>query len=234
MYQGPRNPRTGVQIYPGFVPGSEASPEFTGRMSMAYGWTLIQGPLARQYAVPLLKNMVFGQDWDWKTFDFDKDVSKVDAVLHAKIDATNADLRAFQARGGKMIMTQGWGDPFNAQTLPIEYREKVIDVFAARDGKANAEKIVDGFFRLFMAPGMSHCMGGPGPSKFDALAALREWVENGRAPEELVAHKIDILSGAPPKKPMSRLLCPYPQTARWTGKGSTNDSSNFICRGPDR
>jgi feruloyl esterase len=232
MYEGPRDPRTGAQIYPGFVPGSEASPEFTGRLADAYGWSLIEGPLARQYAIPLLKNMVFGKDWNWKTFDWDRDVARVDRAVHADIDAVNPDLRAFQAHGGKLIMTQGWGDPFNAQTLPIEYRVQVIAVFAAHEGRRQAQRTVNGFFRLFMAPGMSHCVGGPGPSQTDALAAVRAWVETGKAPTRLIAKKISF-SGEPPAPPMSRPLCPYPQIADWTGKGPRNEASNFICATPN-
>lgn len=229
LYRGPRNPRTGEQIYPGFVPGSEASPLFTGPLSSAYGWTLIQKPLAEQYAVPLLKNLAFGEQWDWRTFDFDKDVARFDAAVHAKIDAVSPDLRAFQALGGKLIMVQGWGDPLNAQTLPIGYRDGVIKLFA-RQGKASA--VVASFFRLFMAPGMSHCMGGPGPSKFDLLGPLRDWVEKGRAPDRMVATKVDIFAGGNAGGTMTRPLCPYPQITRWTGTGSTNDAANFMCAAP--
>ncbi len=232
MYQGPRNPRTGRQIYPGFVRGSEASSQFTGRLAAAYGWSLIQGPLATQYAIPLLKNMVFGPKWNWKTFDFDRDVRRVDRRVHDEIDSVNPDLRAFQAGSGKLIMTQGWGDPFNAQTFPIEYREQVIRVFANQESGKQARRTVDAFFRLFMAPGMGHCMGGPGPSKTDALDALRAWVENGKAPDRLVAQKITLPGGKPSVPPMSRPLCPYPEVARWTGKGSTNNAGNFVCTAP--
>ncbi|HET7100409.1 MAG TPA: tannase/feruloyl esterase family alpha/beta hydrolase, partial [Terriglobia bacterium] len=228
MYQGPRNPHTGAQIYPGFVPGSEASPEFTGRLANAYGWSLIQGPLATQYAIPLLKNMVFGDDWNWKSFDFDHDAIRVDQAIHADIDATNPDLRGFHEHGGKLIMTQGWGDPFNAQTYPIKYRDQVIGVFAAHEGKAKATSTVDGFFRLFMAPGMGHCMGGPGPSKVDALTAVRAWVETGKAPDFMVAQRMNF-PGAAASPPMSRPLCPYPGIARWAGTGSTNEAKNFVC-----
>ncbi len=229
IYQGPRNPRTGKPIYPGFVPGSESTLEPAA--GMPYGWTFIQGPLATQYAVPLLQNMVFGDKWDWKTFDFDKDVDRLDAAMHDKIDATNPDLSAFQARDGKLLMVQGWGDPLNAQTLPIEYRDAVVAHLAQRYGKAKATAMVDGFFRLFMAPGMSHCMGGPGPSKFDALAALQDWVENGHPPQRLIAHKTSSVP-AGSDAAMSRPLCPYPQTAHWTGRGATNDAANFSCIAP--
>lgn len=229
MYQGPRNPRTGEEIYPGFAPGSEASPEFKGAISWAYGWSLIEGPLATQYAIPLLKNMVFGASWDWRTFDFDRDVQRVDRALHGDIDSVDPDLRKFQARGGKLIMVQGWGDPFNAQTFPIEYHKQVVDLFAAHEGEEQAVHTVDGFFRLFMAPGMGHCAGGPGPSQADDLDALRTWVEKGKAPDRLVAHTISLPDGKPTEPAMTRPLCAYPEVARWIGKGSTNDAKHFVC-----
>ncbi|HEX7339296.1 MAG TPA: tannase/feruloyl esterase family alpha/beta hydrolase [Rhodanobacteraceae bacterium] len=229
IYRGPRNPRTGAVIYPGFVPGSEAAPGFTGALANAYGWRMIQGRLAIGYAIPLLKNMVFGKDWNWKTFDWDHDVVRVEKAVHADIDATDPDLRAFRAHDGKLVMIQGWGDPYNAPTLPITYRARVIDVFAANNhGKTRARAIVDGFFRLFMAPGMGHCMGGPGPSRTEALAAVRAWVEKGKAPARLVAHRFTF-PGQAAMPTMSRPLCPYPQVARWTGNGSTAEAANFVC-----
>lgn len=232
IYQGPRNPRTGKELYPGFALGSEASPEFTGPLALGYGWSMIQGRLATQYAVPLLKNMVFGANWNWRTFDFDRDVEQVDRALHQDIDSVNPDLRAFHARNGKLIMIQGWGDPFNAQTFPIEYRNQVIAEFADGVGSQHAKSIVDGFFRLFMSPGMGHCIGGPGPSATDALGAVRAWVETGMAPDRLVAQKVSFF-GAPSSPAISRPLCPYPETAQWTHHGSTNDASNFACAMPN-
>lgn len=230
IYQGPRNPRTGAQIYPGFAPGSEAAGESSGGRSFG-GWVLIQGPLARQYAIPLLKNMVFGQDWDWKSFDFDSGYARVESAVHADIDATNPDLRAFQAHGGKLIMTQGWGDQFNAQTYPVEYHDEVVSLFAASEGEPEAVHTVNGFFRLFMVPGMGHCGGGVGPSEMDALGAVRAWVETKQAPDRLVAEKVS-LPGGGAAMPMSRPMCPYPEIARWTGKGSTNEADNFVCAMP--
>jgi feruloyl esterase len=228
LYKGPRNPRTGKPLYPGYVPGSEAA----GRpiaQGLPYGWSLIQGPLATQYAVPLLRNMVFGDKWDWRTFDFDKDVDRLDAAVHDKIDSTNPDLSGFQAHNGKLLMVQGWGDPFNAQTLPIEYRKSVTAYFAKRFGEAKGAAMVDGFFKLFMVPGMGHCLGGPGPSKFDALSALRQWVEDGRAPASLVA---EIFMPASNNQALSRPLCPYPQNARWNGTGPLNEAASFSCAPP--
>ncbi|WP_159107256.1 tannase/feruloyl esterase family alpha/beta hydrolase [Azospirillum sp. B4] len=77
--------------------------------------------------------------------------------------------------------------------------------------------------------GPFHCLGGPGPNRFDAVAALRAWVEHGKAPDRLVAAK-----PADDRHPKSavlrtRPLCPYPAVARWTGKGSSDQAANFTC-----
>ena len=82
----------------------------------------------------------------------------------------------------------------------------------------------DGSMRLFLAPGVLHCGGGPGPDKFDALTALEQWVEHGTAPASMVATKAN--------SPISRPLCPYPQVAKYTGTGDTNNVSNFVCAAP--
>ena len=231
LYQGPRNPRTGAEIYPGFVPGSEADPGYGGPLAAAYGWTLIQGSLARQYAIPLLENTVFGPSWDWKTFDFDHDVTKVDKALSGKIDAMSPDLRPFAARGGKLIMVQGWGDPYNAQTLPIEYRARVLATFAGSGHPDQAARQVDSFYRLFMAPGMSHCLWGPGPSEVHALTALQRWVEESAAPARLIAARVTPPSMAPAAGATRRPLCPYPQYARYTG-GNPDIPASFRCTLP--
>ena len=122
-------------------------------------------------------------------------------------------------------MYQGWSDPLNAQTLPINYRGEVIDVFAKDDGD-QAEQKVDDFYRLFMVPGMGHCGGGIAPSKFDSLGALRDWVEQGEAPQRIVATQTSASLGS---LPVSRPLCPYPRTAQWSGHADPNNAANFVC-----
>jgi feruloyl esterase len=233
MYQGPRNPRTGAQVYPGFVPGSEADPAYTGKLSAAYGWTLIQGPLATLYAIPLLQHTVFGPAWNWKTFDFDRGVARVEQVLTPKIDAMDPDLRPFAARGGKLIMVQGWGDPYNAQTLPIEYRSQVIATFAGSGSRELAEHRVDSFYRLFMAPGMSHCLWGPGPSQVHALAAVRRWVEEEHAPAMLIAARLTPPAMTPAAGATRRPLCPFPQYAHYIG-GNPDVPASFRCAAAER
>jgi feruloyl esterase len=225
IYDGPRNSRTGGSIYPGFAYGSEADPAATS--PRAYGWTAIQGPLAQAFAIPLLRLMVYRDPaWDWRTFDWDKDVAEVDRRVGRDITALSPDLRRFQAHGGKLLIYQGWGDQLNGQALPIEYRRAVIDFLASKGAGDRAERKVDGFLRVFMAPGMAHCMGGPGFANFDALSAVLGWVESGAAPDLIVASRS--LPAAPDGRG-ARPLCAYPKSARYTGFGSGDDAANFTC-----
>ncbi|WP_044563078.1 tannase/feruloyl esterase family alpha/beta hydrolase [Azospirillum sp. B4] len=214
LYAGPRNPHTGEAIYPGLARGSE------------WGWDLQQGKLLEAYVIPLFQNMVYDDlAWRWQDFDFDRDVTLTDGKVGAIITSVTPDLTAFQARGGKLILSQGWADQFNAQTYPIAYYHAV----AGTTDPAQARHRLGGYFRLFMAPGMGHCFGGPGPNRFDAVTALRAWVERGKAPDRLVATKYadDRDTASPVLR--TRPLCPYPSVARWTGKGSTDKAENFIC-----
>ena len=70
---------------------------------------------------------------------------------------------------------------------------------------------------------MNHCGGGPGPNSFDSLGAIDHWVEQGTAPDQLIAsHR-----GAGPER--TRPLCPYPQVAKYKGSGSIDEAANFTC-----
>ena len=229
IYDGPRNSRTGASIYPGFAYGSEADASIA--KPLAYGWGAIQGPLAQTFAIPLLRTMVYRDPaWDWRTFDWDKDVAEVDRRVGSDITALSPDLRRFKAHGGRLLIYQGWGDQLNGQALPIEYRRQVIDFLAAKGAAARAEHDVDGFLRVFMAPGMGHCMGGPGFADFDALTVVQAWVETGQAPDQILAFR------SPPAAPMqapggreARPICAYPRSARYMGSGSTADAASFKC-----
>jgi feruloyl esterase len=84
------------------------------------------------------------------------------------------------------------------------------------------------FFRLFMLPGVFHCGGGVGCASFDRQTALIDWVENGKAPDVLVASRVE--QG---KTLRTRPLCPYPQVAKYKGSGSIDEAANFRCSAPD-
>ncbi len=131
------------------------------------------------------------------------------------------DLREFRQRGGKLLQYHGWSDQLIAAQNSIDYYESVLSLFGG-----NAAD-VQSFYRLFMAPGIAHCGGGPGPNTFDMQSALEEWVEKGIAPEQIVA--THATNGVVDRL---RPLCPYPKVAVYKGKGDTNDAANFACSAP--
>jgi len=84
----------------------------------------------------------------------------------------------------------------------------------------------DEALRLFMVPGMNHCRGGDGADQFDAVAAMERWREEGSAPKSMLAIKVQ-----DNKVERTRLLCPFPQIAKYRGGGSTG-AGNFVCAAP--
>ena len=77
-----------------------------------------------------------------------------------------------------------------------------------------------------MVPDMSECNGGAGTDTFEMFAAMRNWVERGQAPQEVLASRVEPDGRVSKTRP----LCPYPQVATYNGTGSTDDARNFTCR----
>jgi feruloyl esterase len=178
--------------------------------------------------------LVFGDpNWDWKSFEFTDPADyqahqRAEAKLAPILNATSPDLKAFRDRGGRLLQYHGWNDQLITPLNSIDYYESVLSFFgAAAADRARAVRDVQDFYRLFMAPGMAHCGGGPGPNTFDMQAALERWVEQGVAPTEIVATRS--VNGVVDR---SRPLCPYPQIAVYKGRGDTNHASSFECRVP--
>jgi len=114
-------------------------------------------------------------------------------------------------------MYHGWAGGNVPAADAIEYYERVTLAVGGSDRTGD-------FFRLFLVPGMGHCSGGDGPNTFDTMSALEQWVELGKAPEQMIASKTS--NGVTSR---TRPLCPYPQTAKWNGSGSTDLAANFVC-----
>ena len=81
---------------------------------------------------------------------------------------------------------------------------------------------------MFLAPGLYHCQGGPGPNELDVQGALEKWVEQGVAPETITATKYRDEKSAEGVM-MSRPLCPYPKRAHYNGAGDPAEASSFSC-----
>jgi feruloyl esterase len=195
----------------------------TGRPVSGWDFWILSGsgPSRQlQYGESFFRYMAFGKpdpSYDWRKLDFDKDLARLDEI-HRLLDATNPDLSEFKARGGKIVSYFGWADTALTPLMAIDY----LDQVKAKHGGATDE-----FFRLFMVPGMFHCRGGIGVDRIDALTPLVNWVENGTAPERIVATRFE--DGAVVR---ARPLCPYPQTARYYGSGSLDKAESFTCAAP--
>ncbi len=239
IYGGPRNPRTGAQIFPGYSPGTEAVPA-NWRV-----WISGNGPgqptLQAFFGNTFYAYMVFeNPKWDFHTFNFDSDVQTADDKTAGILNSTDPDLAKFKARGGKLIQYHGWGDAAIPPQNSINYFESVQSVM----GKTARERdlgATQDFYRLFMVPGMSHCAGGVGATAFgnvpsaqrdpghDVVSALDQWVEKGVAPIQIIA--TGFVGGDPAKGvEMTRPLCPFPEEAVYKGSGDTNSAASFSCQ----
>jgi feruloyl esterase len=146
------------------------------------------------------------------------------------VEASDPDLAKFKARGGKLLLYHGWADPGPAPENTVNYYEAVNKKLGGSQ---------DDWMRLFLLPGVGHCGGGAGPDQADFLGAIERWREAGTAPRQIIASR-PAGRGAPPPEafsgraptPMSRPLCPFPQVARYSGSGSTDDAANFSCAAP--
>ena len=157
----------------------------------------------------------FDPGFDPAHVDFDTAAGKV-AATTAINDADSTQLSTFAARGGKLIIYEGSSDPvFSADDIVAYYKRLEAD----NGGQAAAQ----GFARLFLVPGMTHCGGGPSTDEFDALAALEDWAEKGHAPERIVAH-----GNAFPGR--TRPLCAYPKYAAYDGSKNPDEAASFTCK----
>ena len=156
--------------------------------------------------------------WEWDVQDLGDDSAD---FMRAITNATDPNLRRFLLdEGGKLILWHGWADA-NAGPEPIlDYYEEAVD--ATFDGDVDAARE---HARLFMAPGVYHCGGGPGPDEWDRLAPMIEWVEQGRAPDSVVARRM-----SEGQVENERPVCAHPQAAEYTGPaGGQNDPANWVA-----
>jgi len=207
-YDGPRNPRTGALIYPGWALGSEL------------GWSGRQGTTTPSFEG--IYTWVFGLNYDPRTFDFDHDMATVDAVLAPSVNFLSTDLSRFVTHGGKLLMYHGTADPIVATQDTINYYERIISE------QRSTLDAVQSFARLFPVPGMGHCSGGNGPNAFDALSPLVEWVEHGNAPEQIIATKY-VNNNASLGVQMARRICAYLKQPHYLGTGDANTAANYVC-----
>lgn len=214
IYGGAKNSKG--QLYPGFAPGVESG----WNAWLGEGVPTIKplGPnLSYAYGEGFLKYWIYDNpNYKLHQFNFDKNIADTLAIGKL-VNATNANLKAFQQRGGKIIFYHGWADNAFPAAATIQYYEQLQHTMGGR-------KKVESFARLFLVPGMLHCGGGPGCHQADYVTALSEWVEQGKAPEQIIG------KGTNPVR--TRPLCTYPKIAKYKGSGSVNEAANFSCQEP--
>ena len=206
-------------------------------------------PLGQQFIENFYLNVT---QYDYTQFDF-ATVQFIENLDTGNATADKYDLSTFNARGGKMIMYHGLADPLIATGSSTYYYRQVLANMGSMQGVH-----VDDFYRLFLVPGMSHCAGSannapwyigganqveyvdgaeysvPGyvDAQHDVLLAMMRWVEEGVAPDSLVATKFvnDTVSlGVERQRP----LCAYPKQARYDGVGDVDLAESWACEGLD-
>jgi feruloyl esterase len=134
-------------------------------------------------------------------------VTKVRSTWLAKIyEAKDPDISKFVRQGGKLILWHGFNDPGPSPRGTIEYYEAVLRNTRGADAAT----------RLFLAPGVAHCSGGAGPDQINWLQALENWVEQGQAPEQLPARKVN--------STLAWNVCAYPKLP------AGQEDGTYLCR----
>ncbi|MGC2783981.1 MAG: tannase/feruloyl esterase family alpha/beta hydrolase [Roseiarcus sp.] len=231
FYSGPED-HGGKTVYYGWPPGSEVGP---------LNWAFLEAPsnAPGEPSFDGLFKWALGKDWDWRKFDLDRDMPRVDAELGPVLNgAATGDFGSFKARGGKLLIFQGWADPIVAPYQTIALYKGLSDKFG---GDEETQK----FARLFMVPGAGHCglggglnsfhsanFGAPNPPSIDPdhdlFTALARWVEDGVAPRHVIATSY-VGNDASKGIAMQRPLCPHPQKAWYKGGGDPNIAGNYTC-----
>jgi len=246
FYSGPSD-RNGQVLYPGKALGSEREwvNLYVPNAANSNGPSMLMGPagdhvnylfyetdpgvvipdMTRPTHVPG-RNAAL-PEFSWLEFDINDLADGKASVMQSIMDATDPDLTRFlEENNGKLLLYHGWSDSLSSAKATVQYFDTMVA--ATYGGQMSAA--MDST-RLFLAPGMGHCGGGPGPNTWDKLPALVDWVEKGEAPDSITATHSS--NGSVDNE---RLLCPYPQQSIFTGPAGGADNpanwkaENFSCR----
>lgn len=170
----------GKEVYPGYPYGGEAE---NGSWDIWIVGTSPFSPNGRSlhdmFATNIFKYFIFNDStWDYTKYDF-RDFFKQTAYAASYLDATLTDYSHFRQRNGKIIFFHGWNDPALSAFSTIEHFEGILQ----------QDRNAMDYARLFLLPGVLHCSGGPGCDDVNWISLIVDWVEKGKAPDEVVATK---------------------------------------------
>ncbi len=158
--------------------------------------------------------------WEVDRFNAQTDLGRADAADDGLINALDVESEAVHR-------SRRQADSVSRMERSADLAGQQRPVLPARSSKRWARARSADAYRLFVVPGMGHCRGGEGPNAFDVVAALEQWVEQKKAPDQIVA--AHSTNGTVDR---TRPLCPYPQVAKYSGSGSLDDAANFSCKLP--
>ncbi len=218
LYQGVHD-SNGTRLFFGILPGGEHNWPLwiTGNDEMP-GW----GHMAGDGYLKLAAHKLQRPQLAALSYNFSSDAETLNtSYLPELLDATNPDLSAFEKSGGKMIVWHGWADSLIMPERSVRYYESVVR-------KSGSFKKTQNFMRLFMVPGHGHCwaLPGKGPDQFDPLLALDNWLEKGKAPDQLIAYEKNDQGGIVRSRP----ICAYPKAARLIKKDQPDSSASYLCQ----
>jgi len=214
FYDGPRDPSTNRRI---LVGGPQYGSELNWAGVFVPATDVVTNRVGSDNFVAGARSVIFTDAVPptLDEFEFTEAFYSRLRTRHPLNDATNPDLSAFKAAGGKLILWHGWADQHISPVNTIAYHEAMQRTM----GQAN----MDAFMRMYLAPGVSHCGGGEGLPNMDLVTAVVNWVEQGKAPAEIATSRTDTAGVVTSSRPMY----PYPALATYKGSGDPNAAASY-------
>jgi len=234
VFSGARN-SAGTALYASFPYDAGVSGAGWAQWKQSNSITLDPAAAAFTFTTPPQDASLLSQLSSYAlNFSMDTDAPKIFATSGAYAQSSwsfmtppdETNLSALKQRGAKLMVYHGTSDPVFSSNDTTDWYQRLS---AANGGDAS------NFARLYTVAGMNHCSGGPAADQFDMLTPMVAWVEQGKAPESIVATARDASNAIPNSEVpadwgagRTRPLCPYPKVARYKG-GDVNSAASFSC-----